>query len=181
MKLNRRNTVIKDKPTDKENRFIIEYLKDYNGMQAAIRAGYAEGSAGTLAYQLLHRPRVRNKIDEYEKDLATRFIVNRERIMKELSIAGYADMADYVDVEDGQLTIKDFKSLPPQITRAIKKIGYNQRTGKWTLELHDGLKAKELMGKEVGMFKDKLEVTGAEGQPLVPTNIVIEFTGDKPK
>jgi hypothetical protein len=35
------------------------------------------------------------------------------------------------------------------------------------------------MGKEVGMFKDRVEHTGADGQPLIPTSIVIEFTGDK--
>lgn len=182
MKINRRNSARdKNKLTDKENRFVIEYLRDYNGLQAAIRAGYSEATAGQIAYELLHRERVRNKIDEHEKDLATRFLVSRERLMKELSITGYADMADYVDVEDGEITVKDFKSLPPQITRAIKKIGWNSRTGKWTLELHDGLKAKELMGKEVGMFKDRVEHTGVDGQPLIPTSIVIEFTGDKNK
>lgn len=197
MKINRRNSARdKNKLTDKENRFVIEYLRDYNGLQAAIRAGYSEATAGQIAYELLHRERVRNKIDEHEKDLATRFLVSRERLMKELSIAGYADMADYVDVEDGQVSIKDFKDLPPQITRAIKKIETNKTVriirdnkGKPTgeevehvttkLELHDGLKAKELMGKEVGMFKDRVEHTGADGQPLIPTSIVIEFTGDK--
>ena len=179
MKINRRDSTKRDKEklTDKENRFVIEYLRDYNGLQSAIRAGYSEATAGQIAYELLHRQRVRNKIDEHEKDLSTRFLVTRERLMKEMSIAGYADMADYVDVDNGEVTIKDFKSLPPQITRAIKKIGYNQRTGKFTLELHDGLKAKELMGKEVGMFKDKMELSGPGGKDLVPTNIVIEFTG----
>jgi len=164
-------------PSDKEKRFVIEYLRDYNGTAAAIRAGYSENGAHVQAYQLLHRDRVRKAIDEHEKDLSTRFLVTRERLMKEMSIAGYADMADYVDVENGEVNIKDFKDLPPQITRAIKKVGYSQRTGKFTLELHDGLKAKELMGKEIGMFKDKMELSGPDGKDLVPTNIVIEFTG----
>ena len=183
MKINRRppsnkgNFRDKDKLTDKENRFVMEYLRDYNGLQSAIRAGYSKHTAGVIAHQILQRSRVRNKIDEYEKDLSTRFLVSRERLMKEMSIAGYADMADYVDVDNGEITVKDFKDLPPQITRAIKKIGYSQRTGKFTLELHDGLKAKELMGKEIGMFKDKMELSGPDGKDLVPTNIVIEFTG----
>jgi phage terminase small subunit len=195
MKINRRNSARdKDKLTDKENRFVIEYLRDYNGLQAATRAGYSEATAGQIAYELLRRPRVRNKIDEHEKDLSTRFLVTRERLMKEMSIAGYADMADYVDVENGEVNIKDFKDLPPQITRAIKKVECNKtvkylrdnkgkRTGEEVehittkLELHDGLKAKELMGKEVGMFKDKVELSGPGGKDLVPTNIVIEFTG----
>ena len=197
MKLNRRNTgTIRDKEklSDKENRFVIEYLRDYNGTQAALRAGYSEKSSWTSACELLKRDRVRKAIDEHEKDLSTRFLVTRERLMKEMSIAGYADMADYVDVDNGEVTVKNFKDLPPQITRAIKKVECNKtikylrdskgkRTGEEVehittkLELHDGLKAKELMGKEVGMFKDKMELSGPGGKDLVPTNIVIEFTG----
>lgn len=39
--------------TPKRRKFVEEYLKDFNGTQAAIRAGYAENSARQTAYRLL--------------------------------------------------------------------------------------------------------------------------------
>lgn len=42
--------------TIKQNRFIAEYPVDFNGTQAAIRAGYSPDSAGQIASELLKKP-----------------------------------------------------------------------------------------------------------------------------
>lgn len=47
----------------KERKFVAEYLKNPNGTQAAIRAGYAKGSADVTASRLLGKARVRGAID----------------------------------------------------------------------------------------------------------------------
>lgn len=41
--------------TDKQRRFVAEYLIDSNGAQAAIRAGYSRKSAREIAHQLLDK------------------------------------------------------------------------------------------------------------------------------
>ena len=44
--------------TWKQKAFVDEYMKDYNGTQAAIRAGYSEKSAHSIASETLRIPKV---------------------------------------------------------------------------------------------------------------------------
>ena len=48
--------------TDKQKRFVEEYLVDLNATQAAIRAGYSEKTAEQQAYQLLQKTSVSEAI-----------------------------------------------------------------------------------------------------------------------
>lgn len=48
--------------TPKERLFIAEIQRDWNGTQAAIRAGYSEASAKDIAYELLRKPKIIDKI-----------------------------------------------------------------------------------------------------------------------
>lgn len=50
--------------SDKERRFVEEYLKDLNGSAAARRMGYAPNSAATVAYRMLRTPAVRRVVAE---------------------------------------------------------------------------------------------------------------------
>lgn len=56
--------------TPKQQRFVLEYLKDQNGKQAAIRAGYAPGSAEVQACRLLRNAQVRAAVDAGQARLA---------------------------------------------------------------------------------------------------------------
>lgn len=47
-----------DKLTEKQKMFCHEYMKDLNGTQAAIRAGYSENSAQEIASENLSKPMV---------------------------------------------------------------------------------------------------------------------------
>ena len=49
---------------DKQRRFVAEYLKDQNGTQAAIRAGYSKKTAQVQSSDLLSKPMVREAINE---------------------------------------------------------------------------------------------------------------------
>ena len=50
--------------TTKQQLFILEYVKDFNATQAAIRAGYAEGSAAVTGHDLLRNPNVKHAIED---------------------------------------------------------------------------------------------------------------------
>ena len=49
--------------TDKQKRFVREWLVDMNGTRAAIRAGYSEKSAAQTASRLMKDPAVREYRD----------------------------------------------------------------------------------------------------------------------
>jgi phage terminase small subunit len=190
--------------TDKETAFLYEYLKDYQGGAAAKRVGYAEKSASVSASLILQKPRVQKAIENYEKDLSTRFINTKERVLKEMALLAYSDLSDYVDVIDGKTYLKTMDQLPPQVSRAIKKIkgtrfikvlkqkAKKDKEGKVIepdcheeeveerieIELYDKAQALQLMGKELNMFKDKTEITGANGTSLFPVKLVLDFGSD---
>jgi hypothetical protein len=50
------------KLTPRQTRFVAEYIKDLNGTQAAIRAGYAAKHASAQSYQLLQKTTVQTAI-----------------------------------------------------------------------------------------------------------------------
>ena len=163
-----------------EARFVVEYMKDYIGSAAAKRAGYT----GQMGHILLHRPSIIAAIDHYEKNLATRFIYSKNKVLKELSIIANSDISDYVEVVDGVTYLKDIGNLPPQVSRAIKKIrGFRKvvavqdKKGGYTgediienrleIELHDKLAALRDIGKEIGMFKEKIEFSNNSKKPVI--------------
>lgn len=57
------------KLNDRQSRFVTEYFKDWNGKQAAIRAGYAPGSAEVAASRLLTHAKVKAVVDEFQAKL----------------------------------------------------------------------------------------------------------------
>lgn len=68
--------------TDKQRAFVREYLIDFNGTQAAIRAGYSENSARQIADQLMSKEEVRNAIKENQKSLEERSDLSKLDILE---------------------------------------------------------------------------------------------------
>lgn len=62
-KINKNNNGNK-KPTDKEEMFCREYIIEFNGSQSAINAGYSERSARQLAYKMLTKDYIQDRIQE---------------------------------------------------------------------------------------------------------------------
>ena len=57
------------KLNDKQELFCQEYIKDANGTQAAIRAGYSEKTAGAIGNKLLKKFEVKNRINELSRPI----------------------------------------------------------------------------------------------------------------
>lgn len=74
----------------KESRFVLAYLGPCRGnaLQAALRAGYAKGSAGVTGYQLLRKPHVRAYVErrkEAEATLARADAKERDEILSNIA------------------------------------------------------------------------------------------------
>ena len=68
----------------KEERFCQEYVIDYNGTKAAIRAGYNPGDAANRAYRLMKKAEISARIRELEKDLAERLAMTQDYVVIQL-------------------------------------------------------------------------------------------------
>ena len=83
--------------TDKQQLFILEYQKDFNATQAAVRAGYSAKTAYSQGQRLLKSPEIRKALDDYMTERQSEFIATREERQKLWTMIMY----------DEELSIKD--------------------------------------------------------------------------
>lgn len=164
------------KLTPKQMRFVDEWLIDFNGKQAAIRAGYSAKTAEATAARLLRNVKVQAEISRRQKDLQRRTEISQERVLRELARVAFADAADYVQVETriinrGEVKVpielvvhKETAELSADQRAAIASI--KQGAHGVEVKLHDKIKALELLGRHIGMFNDKLEVKAIVDNPF---------------
>lgn len=73
--------------TPKQQLFVLEYLKDQNGTQASIRAGYSESTARQQGSRLLTDPRVLAAVRAGQQKVAKKAEVTVDSLMAELEQA----------------------------------------------------------------------------------------------
>ena len=164
------------KLTPKQMRFVDEWLIDFNGTQAAIRAGYSEKTAAATAARLLRNVNIQNEISRRQKDLQRRTEVTQERVVMELARVAFADATDFVQVETRIINRGDIEvPLELAVHKETAELSADQRAAIASIKqgangveikLHDKIKALELLGRHIGMFNDKLSLSGADGGPL---------------
>ena len=146
--------------TDKQKRFVEEYLIDLNATQAAIRAGYSPNRASEQAHQLLQKTTVQKAIAESMAKRSKRTGVTQDRVVRELAKIAFLDMTQVVD-DHGR--IKD--DATPEDRACIESIKYKSSSSDQgesvEREVKVALKALELLGKHLGMYSDKLNIEGA--------------------
>ena len=84
--MNKVNNPMSDeiKLTDKQEMFCLEYLKDLNGTQAAIRAGYSEDSARQIATENLSRPSIENRLQQLMAERTKKVNIEVEDILSDI-------------------------------------------------------------------------------------------------
>ena len=82
------------KLTDKQKRFVDEYLVDLNATAAAKRAGYSEKSASRIAIELLNKTHVSAEIQKRQAKLRGKLEITQERVLEELAAIAFANGTD---------------------------------------------------------------------------------------
>ena len=67
--------------TTKQQRFIEEYVVDFNATKAAINAGYSQKTARSISCELLTKPDIRSAIKQQLEQLSADSYVSREVIL----------------------------------------------------------------------------------------------------
>ena len=140
----------KDDLTDKQKKFIEEYLIDMNGTRA-YRAAYPtvknDETAGAAACRLLKNVKIKQAIEPILENMSSDRMATATEVMEYLTSVMRGDSsAEIVVVEglgDGVSEARRFKKAPDEKER---------------------LRAAELLGKRYGLFKDKVEVSGLESE-----------------
>lgn len=137
--------------TDKQKAFVSEYLKDFNGTQAAIRAGYARNSANEQAARMLAKDSVSKIVAETLRKKANEAELSVEWVLKHLKMVAERSL---------------------QVIPVLEKVGGEiVNTGEFKFDSAGANKSLELIGKHLKMFTEKHELTGKDGGPITTMDL----------
>ncbi len=151
--------------TDKQKRFVAEYLVDLNATQAAKRAGYKDPNIGR---QLITKNNVSAAIQKAMSNRETRTEITQDKVLEELARVAFANGTDFARVvsKNGFQAVElvNTEDVPVEKRSAIAGI----KEGKYGIEVssYDKVRALELLGRHLGLFDGKGQ-TKNEVHPLV--------------
>lgn len=125
------------KLTAKQERFVEEFPVDWNGTQAAIRAGYSEKTAAQMGAENLTKPVIQTALQKKKQEISERNNVTIDYIVEKLNknLARAMEEEEVTDSEGNSVGV--FKYDGSVANKAI-----------------------ELLGKTIGAFQDNIKHEG---------------------
>jgi len=190
-KINLRKEVNLMALTEKQKLFADEYLIDLNATRAykeVYKSCKKDETAAAASARLLRNVKVETYIQERMKERSKRTEISQDNVLKELAAIAFAKASDYARVIEKQAVYTTDEGIPiplnddkgnPLLINDVEltltdKLNETQlkalsgiKRGKFGIEVAqcDKVKALELLGRHLGMFKDKVEVSGSVNNP----------------
>lgn len=157
--------------TDTQKRFCDEYLIDLNATRA-YKVAYPrckkDETANAASSRMLRNVKVQEYISKKQQEIEKRTEVTQDMVIKELAKIAFLDIRKLY-TENGQL--KNIADMDSETAGAISSLetleeyeGYGDDREKigdtQKVKLLDKTKALELLGRHLGMFKDKMTIDG---------------------
>jgi len=152
----------------RQEMFCREYIKDLNGTQAAIRAGYSPRTADRMAYELLKKPEIQAFVLQSKAERVEEVKVDANYVLKRLIEIDEMDVADILDDGGDFLPIrkwpKVWRTTLSGLDIAIINSGDTETILK-KIKWPDKVKNLELLGKHIGVgaFTEKVDHTSSDG------------------
>lgn len=158
--------------TDKQQRFVEEYLVDLNRTQAAIRAGYSEATAEAQGSRLLlMNVEVAKAVKEARAARSERTQVDADWVLARLTMEVDADLGELYDDAGALLPVKQWPLIWRQgLVAGIESLEERDETGAvigmtQKVKLADRGKRLELIAKhvDVSAFEERVKHSGSMG------------------
>lgn len=157
------------KLSPRRQKFVKEYLIDFNSTQAAIRAGYSPKDADVQGPRLLGSVGVKDAVAREQARLAARVDVKQEEVVRELRLLAFSNMADFTR-EDGDKYVLDMSRCDRSHMAAVQELtedttggsgdGERKLVVRTKIKLSNKTDALQLLARHLGMLHDKTEVSG---------------------
>ena len=172
--------------SDKQRRFVDEFLVDLNATQAAIRAGYSARSARANGSRMLANADIADAIAAAQVARGRRTGITADRVLAELGRIGFSDVravvnwsSNVVDLDvdpatgeprlriNNQVVLNDSAGLSADVAATIAEVSQS-KDGALKVKLHDKLSALVRLGQHHGLFKPVGPAKPADGLPPEP-------------
>ena len=146
------------KLTPRQALFVVEFLKDLNQVQAAIRAGYSADTAQHNAHRLMAVDGIKQAIAAGTAKRITEVEASDENIIRELARCAFAN--------PGLKPVEDWTEAELATVVGLEYVVKNAKAGDGITDTvlkvrrADKIRALEALAKIRAMFTEKLEVSG---------------------
>ena len=155
------------KLSEKQKRFCDEYLIDLNATQAAIRAGYSQGTASEQSSRLLTNVKIQNYIAERMAQKDSELIASQDEVLQYLTKVMRREEKENV-VVTLQTETSDYKADDTGVMRKYTTKKESVKVVEIPTKVSDANKAAELLGKRYQLYTDKVQALGI----IVPAIVV---------
>ena len=114
--------------TPKQRLFIEAYLIHKNATKAAIAAGLSERSANNQGTRLMADDAIRAEIEARLAATFDRYAVTSDRIIRELALIAFANIGDFIAVQDDGSLVVDFGTATREQMASLKSVEIDERT-----------------------------------------------------
>ncbi|MBS6602122.1 MAG: terminase small subunit [Clostridium sp.] len=191
------------KLTEKQKIFVNEYLVDLNATRA-YKVAYPnvkkDDTAAVNGNRLLRNAKVKEYLDERMREREKRTEITQDKVLEELAAIAFSNGSKYAKVieeivydENGEVLLDHNGNIVKQkvvelvltdeLSETDKKAIASIKRGKNGIEIStcDKVRALELLGKHLGMFKEKVEVSGNINNPYeeLTTEQLLKIASDK--
>jgi phage terminase small subunit len=152
--------------TPKQALFVVEYLKDLNATQAAIRAGYSAKTAEKNAYRLMEIEGIQTAIKAGTAKQIETAELSAARVLEEYRRLAFVDVRGFYDEAGhlkpiGQLTAEQGSALAGVETmRRNVEAGDGVTDTVYKIKLWDKVRSLESLAKHFGLLIDRVQISG---------------------
>lgn len=160
--------------TVQEARFVIEYIKDGNGVRSALDAGLCPSGdkyrAANISSNLLRKPRIVAAVNEQLEAISARTLITIDRILQEVYRGAVYNAAEAFE-KDG--SCKPMSEMPEDLQRAIEGFEVEEvrgQPGTFVTKYKFAKKAvaQQMLLDRIENLVRRFEITGKNGAPLNP-------------
>lgn len=160
----------KKKLTPKQALFVSEIAVDGNATAAAKRAGYSAKTATEQATRLLSNVYVAEAVAKRQAKRLERNEVSADRVIQGLARAAFYDPLRAFDATGNLLPLHEIDddtraALIVEVTQGVDQEGNPYQTRK--VRFADKLQALDKLARNLGLFQDKLKISGDAENPLL--------------
>lgn len=196
--------------TPKQAAFVREYLVDLNATQAAIRAGYSARTAASIGEENLRKPDIAAAIQAAMDARAQRTEITQDRVLQELAKIGFSDIRNIlrwetvtVDDDAGGDQLEESREEQPHggALKRVRQVSLVHLLGSdeihddaaaaiseikqtaqgVSVKVHDKRAALVDLGRHLGMFKQKVELSDPAGDNPFAGLMEMIASGGRPR
>ena len=132
---------------------------------------------------MLRQPQIKAAVEEADRKIYKKLEITAEKVKQELACIAFSSMMDYLKPNPNQPGeyVVDLDKINVNQAHAIEDYsldvtGPNRRA---RIKLAGKIPALQLLGKELGLFGEKLELSSKDGKQLLTVNIIDSIIAGK--